>query len=124
VLAAARPGFRYLETSTISPELSRRIAEAFRDKEPMPWRPRHRLQARAERGTLLLMTGGRRETHEELMPVMMAMGQKAIYCGETGQGSVVKLIGNTYITFMLEALCETLVVAARPVFRSRRSSRS
>ena len=114
VLAAARPGFRYLETSTISPELSRRIAEAFRDKGADALEaPVTGSKLGAERGTLLLMTGGRRETHEELMPVMMAMGQKAIYCGETGQGSVVKLIGNTYITFMLEALCETLVVGRK-----------
>ena len=114
VLAAARPGFRYLETSTISPELSRRIAEAFRAKGADALEaPVTGSKLGAERGTLLLMTGGRRETHDELMPVMMAIGQKAIYCGETGQGSVVKLIGNTYITFMLEALCETLVVGRK-----------
>lgn len=114
VLAAARPGFRYLETSTISPELSRRIAEAFRAKGADALEaPVTGSKLGAERGTLLLMTGGRRETHDELMPVMMAMGAKAIYCGETGHGSVVKLIGNTYITFMLEALCETLVVGRK-----------
>jgi 3-hydroxyisobutyrate dehydrogenase-like beta-hydroxyacid dehydrogenase len=67
----------------------------------------------AERGTLLLMTGGRRETHDELMPVMMAMGTRAIYCGELGQASVVKLIGNTIISFMLEGLCEGLVVGGK-----------
>jgi 3-hydroxyisobutyrate dehydrogenase-like beta-hydroxyacid dehydrogenase len=31
------------------------------------------------------MTGGPRAVHEELMPVMMAMGTKAIYCGEMGR---------------------------------------
>ena len=114
VLAAARPAFRYLETSTISPELSRRIAAAFRARGADALEaPVTGSKLGAERGTLLLMTGGRRETHEELLPVMMAIGAKAIYCGETGQGSVVKLIGNTYITFMLEALCETLVVGRK-----------
>ena len=70
------------------------------------------------------MTGGRREVHDELMPVLMAMGTKAIYCGETGQAAVMKLIGNTLISFMLEGLCEGLVVGAegRPR-RSRRCSR-
>lgn len=114
VLGAARPGFRYLETSTISPELSRRIAEAFRARGADALEaPVTGSKLGAERGTLLLMTGGRRETHAELMPVMMAMGAKAVYCGEIGQGAVVKLIGNTYITFMLEALCETLVVGRK-----------
>ena len=114
VLAAARPAFRYLETSTISPELSRRIAAAFRARGADALEaPVTGSKLGAERGTLLLMTGGRRETHEELLPVMMAIGAKAIYCGETGQGSVVKLIGNTYITFMLEALCEGIVLGRK-----------
>ena len=30
LLAGARAGFRYLETSTISPDMSRRVAEALR----------------------------------------------------------------------------------------------
>jgi 3-hydroxyisobutyrate dehydrogenase-like beta-hydroxyacid dehydrogenase len=67
----------------------------------------------AERGTLLFMTGGRPETHEELMPVLMAMGTRAILCGELGQASVMKLIGNTMISFMLEGLCEGLVAGRK-----------
>ena len=47
------------------------------------------------------------------MPVMMAMGSRAIHCGEIGQASVVKLIGNSVISFMLEGLCEGLAVAKR-----------
>ena len=38
------------------------------------------------------------------------MGSKAVWCGEVGQGSTMKLIGNTLISFMLEGLCEGLVV--------------
>jgi 3-hydroxyisobutyrate dehydrogenase-like beta-hydroxyacid dehydrogenase len=44
---------------------------------------------------------------------MMDMGSKAIYCGETGQASVVKLIGNTLISFMLEGLCEGILVGRK-----------
>ena len=54
---------------------------------------------------------------------MMAIGTKAIYCGEIGQGSVVKLIGNTIISFMLEGLCEGLVVAQKAGVVRRRCSR-
>jgi 3-hydroxyisobutyrate dehydrogenase-like beta-hydroxyacid dehydrogenase len=114
VLAAARPGFRFVDTSTVSPELSRRIADAFRAaggdalEAPMTGS-----KLGAERGTLLFMTGGRPETHEELLPVLLAMGTKAIYCGETGQASVAKLIGNSLISFMLEGLCEGLVVGRK-----------
>jgi 3-hydroxyisobutyrate dehydrogenase-like beta-hydroxyacid dehydrogenase len=114
VLAGARPGFRFVDTSTVSPETSRRVAEAFRAigadalEAPMTGS-----KLGAERGTLLFMTGGRRQTHDELLPVLMAMGSKAIHCGDTGQASVVKLVGNSMISFMLEGLCEGILVARR-----------
>ena len=114
VLAAAHPGFRYLETSTISPDLSRRLVEAFRRRGADALEaPVTGSKLGAEKGTLLLMTGGRREVHDELMPVMMAMGTKAIYCGEAGQAAVMKLIGNTLISYMIEGFCEGLLVGRR-----------
>jgi 3-hydroxyisobutyrate dehydrogenase-like beta-hydroxyacid dehydrogenase len=114
VLAAVRPGFRYLETSTISPALSRRVAEAFRARGADALEaPVTGSKLGAEKGTLLLMTGGRRETHDGLMPVMMAMGTKALYCGEIGQGALMKLVGNSLISYMLEGLCEAMVVGRK-----------
>jgi len=114
ILQAARPGLRYLETSTIAPDLARRVASALRERgADMLEAPVTGSKLGAEKATLLLMTGGRRETHEELMPVMMAIGSKAIYCGDIGQASVVKLIGNTLISFMLEGLCEGIVVGRK-----------
>jgi 3-hydroxyisobutyrate dehydrogenase-like beta-hydroxyacid dehydrogenase len=111
---AARPGFRYLETSTISPGLARRTAEALRAKgADMLEAPVTGSKLGAEKGTLLLMTGGAREVHDELMPVMMAIGSKAIHCGEVGQASMVKLIGNTMISFMLDGLCEGVVAGRK-----------
>ena len=115
VRAAARPGFRYLETSTISPGLAKRVADVLRSKgADMLEAPVTGSKMGAEKGTLVLMTAGRREVHDELMPVMMAVGSKAIHCGEEiGKASVVKLIGNTIISFMLEGLCEGLVVGRK-----------
>lgn len=114
VLAGARPGFRFIDASTVSPDASLRVAAAFRAEGADALEaPMTGSKLGAERGTLLFMTGGRPETHEELLPVLMAMGTKAIYCGETGQASVTKLIGNTIISFMLEGLCEGLVVGRK-----------
>jgi 3-hydroxyisobutyrate dehydrogenase len=111
---AVRPGFRYLECSTISPGLVRRMGEVLRPLgADVLEAPVTGSKLGSEKGTLLFMTGGRAETHEELMPVMMAMGTRAILCGELGQASVVKLVGNTIISFMLEGFCEGLVVAQK-----------
>jgi 3-hydroxyisobutyrate dehydrogenase-like beta-hydroxyacid dehydrogenase len=111
---AVRDGFRYVETSTISPGLMRRIAEVVRaGGGDVLEAPVTGSKTGAEKGTLVIMTGGRREVHEEMMPVLMAMGTKAIHCGDIGQGSVVKLVGNTLISYMLEGFCEGLAVAKK-----------
>lgn len=114
VRAAARPGFRYVETSTISPGLARSIAEVLRGKgADMLEAPVTGSKIGAEKGTLLLMTGGSKELEQELMPVLMAFGAKAVHCGDVGQASTVKLIGNTVISFMLEGFCEGVVLGRK-----------
>ena len=114
LLGAARPGFRYLECSTVSPDTTRRVRAALRERGADALEaPVTGSKNGAENGTLLFMTGGDRSLHEELLPVMMAMGTKAIYCGEMGQGSTVKLIGNSVISFMIEALGEGIVLGRK-----------
>ena len=115
VLAAARPGFRYLETSTISPGLARRVAEALRSKG-----------ARHAGGAGHRLEDGRGEGHADPDDRRPARAPRRADAGDdgrsgprpstaarSGQASVVKLIGNTLISFMLEGLCEGLVVARK-----------
>jgi len=114
VLAAARPGFRYVECSTVTPELVRRTAKALEARGAAALdAPVTGSRAGAEAGTLLFMTGGPAELHAELEPVLLAMGARAIHCGPTGQGALMKLVGNTLISFMLEGFCEGAVVARK-----------
>ena len=114
LLAGVRPGFRYLECSTVSPEMTRRVQAAMRARGADALEaPVTGSKGGAENGTLLFMTGGDAALHQELLPVMMAMGTKAIHCGAMGQGSTVKLIGNSVISFMLEALCEGVVLGRK-----------
>ena len=103
LIGAVRPGFRYLECSTVAPETTKRVAAALRERGgDLLEAPMTGSKNGAAQGTLLFMTGGSPEVHEELLPVILAMGSKAILCGDVGAGSTVKLIGNTLISFMLE----------------------
>jgi 3-hydroxyisobutyrate dehydrogenase len=114
VLGAARPGFFYVECSTVSPALVRRVASAFTARGAAALEaPVTGSKAGAANGTLLFMTGGPAAVHRELEPVLLAMGSRAIHCGESGQGALMKLLGNTVISFMLEGLCEALVVGRK-----------
>jgi len=98
----------------VSPETTKRVQSALRAKGGDALEaPVTGSKNGADAGTLLFMTGGPRTVHDELMPVMMAMGTKAIYCGEMGQGSTMKLIGNHFISLMLEALAEGVVVGRK-----------
>jgi 3-hydroxyisobutyrate dehydrogenase len=114
LLHEVRAGFRYLECSTVDPATTKKVAAALRERGgDLLEAPMTGSKNGAAQGTLLFMTGGTPEVHEELLPVMMAMGSKAILCGDVGAGSTVKLIGNTFISFMLEGLCEGLVVGRK-----------
>lgn len=114
VLAAARPGFSYVECSTVTPELVRRTARALEARGAgMLEAPVTGSRLAAEKGTLLFMTGGPAALHAELEPLLLGMGSRAIHCGDSGQGALMKLVGNTLISFMLEGLCEGLLVARK-----------
>lgn len=114
LIHGVRPGFRYVETSTVTPELTKRVDEAIAAKGgAMLEAPVTGSKNGAQNAALLMMTGGRAEVHDELMPLLQVIGAKAIYCGPMGAASFVKLLGNTYISFMLEALAETSVLAAK-----------
>jgi 3-hydroxyisobutyrate dehydrogenase len=114
VLAGARPGLRYIECSTVSPELVRRSARALAEVgAAMLEAPVTGSKLAAEGGTLLFMTGGAPELHAELEPVLLAMGSRAIHCGDSGQGALMKLVNNTIISFLMQGLCEGLVVAQK-----------
>ena len=109
-----RPGFRYVETSTISPDLARKVDAALSSKgAAMLEAPVTGSKNGAQNSSLLLMTGGSKDVYDELLPLLLLIGSKAIHCGPMGSASFVKLLGNTYISFMLEALAETSVLAKK-----------
>lgn len=62
----------------------------------------------AEDATLLILAGGPKEKVDELTPLLKTMGKKVIYCGEAGQGSMMKMANNLLLGLMLAGLSETI----------------
>jgi 3-hydroxyisobutyrate dehydrogenase-like beta-hydroxyacid dehydrogenase len=62
----------------------------------------------AEDGTLLILAGGDQEKITALNPVFAALGKKVIYCGQVGQGSMMKMVINLLLGVMMAGLAETM----------------
>lgn len=62
----------------------------------------------AEDATLLILAAGAKDRVDALAPLFGAMGKRVVYCGEIGQGAMMKMTNNLLLTHMIEGLSETL----------------
>ncbi|MEN6437876.1 MAG: NAD(P)-dependent oxidoreductase [Syntrophobacter sp.] len=63
----------------------------------------------AEDATLLILAGGPKEKIEALTPLFKTMGKGVVFCGEAGQGSMMKMANNLLLGLMIEGLAETML---------------
>lgn len=62
----------------------------------------------AEDAQLVILAGGNRQRVQELEPLFLTMGKKVVYCGKTGQGSMMKMFINLLLGVMMEGFAEAL----------------
>ncbi|MDE2899485.1 MAG: NAD(P)-dependent oxidoreductase [Chloroflexota bacterium] len=104
VAEGASPGKVYVDLSTNSPVLTRRLhADMAAKGIRMLDCPVSGGTIGAQEASLALLVGGDRDLYEEVLPVLRAIGDKPIYCGPSGAGQVCKLVNN-YITLSLQPL--------------------
>jgi len=110
-LAALKPGAIYIDSSTVSPDLARKIAAACAAKgvkfldAPVTggdWG--------AKKGELVFMVGGETETLKAAEPVLGVMGKKWFLLGPNGAGQTIKLAMNAILALQVEALAEALAL--------------
>ncbi len=113
-LEAVRPGAVVIDSSTISPAFSRKLACLLAGKgASMLDAPVTGSKHGAEKGELTFMIGGERKVLDRVMPVLRVLGKKHIYCGQNGLGLAAKLAQNAIQATMVEVFCEGLVLAAK-----------
>lgn len=109
-----RPGSAVIDMSTISPEVSRRVAaEVARRGAHMLDAPVGGSVGVAAAGALTIQVGGDRplfETHREMLA---AMGKHVYYMGGNGMGCYMKLIANTIMGANMAVLGESLCLGAK-----------
>ena len=114
VLAGAKSGDIYIDTSTISPRVITSIAERFSRKgvEAMDAPVSGGMVQRKE-GTLTVMVGGEASTVARAMPVLEAFGGRIIHVGGVGAGAASKLINNLTMASNMVATMEALVLGVK-----------
>lgn len=114
VIHGARPGLIVIDMSTISPLVTRRIAEELEERGvKMLDAPVSGGIIGAEEGTLSIMVGGDYETFQECLPILEAMGRTITYCGDHGMGQMVKLVNQILVSMTMLAVAEALMFASK-----------
>ena len=110
-MAALKRGSIYMDSSTVSPALARRIAAACAERgvkfldAPVTggdWG--------ARKGELVFMIGGDAETLKEAEPVIGVMGKKWFHLGPNGAGQTIKLAMNAILALQVGALAEAIAL--------------
>jgi 3-hydroxyisobutyrate dehydrogenase-like beta-hydroxyacid dehydrogenase len=114
VLAGLGPGKIYADMSTVSPELVRELAHHVAEKGAyMLDSPVSGSQVTVRQGNLTFMVAGDRSAFEKVEPILLTIGPKATYIGQSGQASVLKIAVNLSVPVQLLALFEGLVLAEK-----------
>lgn len=114
VIHGARPGTVVVDMSTISPSVTRRIAEELGKKGVrMLDAPVSGGDVGAREGTLSIMVGGDEEVYEECLPVFQAMGRTITHVGGNGMGQTVKLVNQILVGMNMLGVAEALMFARK-----------
>jgi 3-hydroxyisobutyrate dehydrogenase len=65
----------------------------------------------AERGELVIFASGPGEARPRVAPLFGALGQRTVWVGETGAGTRLKLVANTWLAFENEAVAASVALA-------------
>jgi 3-hydroxyisobutyrate dehydrogenase-like beta-hydroxyacid dehydrogenase len=110
-LAGLKSGSIYIDSSTVSPDLARKISAACAEKgvrfldAPVTggdWG--------AKKGELVFMIGGDAGTLKEVEPILGIMGKRWFLLGPNGAGQTIKLAMNSILALQIQALAEALAL--------------
>jgi len=114
IIEGARPGSVVIDMSTISPSVTREIAEALKARAiEMLDAPVSGGEVGAIAGTLSIMVGGEEEVFQRCLPILEAMGKNIVHIGPNGTGQTVKLCNQVAAVLNILGMCEALILAAR-----------
>ncbi|GAA5237122.1 NAD(P)-dependent oxidoreductase [Verticiella sediminum] len=110
----ARPGTVYIDTSTVSPAMSGRVAGLLQARQ-IPY-----LRATvsgnnmmADAAQLTLLVSGPRDVYERMLPLLGLFGPSQYWLGEEEQSRLMKLVVNLMIAQTSAMLAESLTLGTK-----------
>jgi 3-hydroxyisobutyrate dehydrogenase len=114
VIHGAQPGSFYVDLSTSSPTLIRRIYKILGARGVIVAdAPVSGGTIGAEEASLQIMVGSDPEVFEQIKPALLGMGDKITYIGEVGAGAVAKLVHNQIAFVVQAAVAEALTLGTK-----------
>lgn len=114
VLAGLARDKVFIDMSTVSPSLSRSIAEKVRERDAdMMDAPVSGSVITLQQGKLSIMAGGRMETFERMKPLFNDIGPRVTYVGDNGKALVMKIATNLSLAVQMLAFSEGVLLAEK-----------
>lgn len=113
-LAGLKAGSIYVDSSTVSPALAKKVAAACQERgvrfldAPVTggdWGARE--------GNLVFMIGGDAETLKDAEPILKVMGKKWFHLGPNGAGQTIKLAMNAILALEVAGVAEAIGLVTR-----------
>lgn len=102
-------GSIWVDSSTVNPSFSKKMSEkALAKNIRFLDAPVSGSKIPAEKGELLFLVGGEKADMDEVQPLFDLMGQKAVYIGDHGKGSAMKIMINQLLGQSMLAFSESL----------------
>jgi len=108
----APPGTVLIDSSTIPPATTRRLAAVLGDRSiEMLDAPVSGGEKGAIDGTLSIMVGGKQQVFERMRPLLGCLGKTVVHLGENGAGQVAKAANQLALVVAIQGIAEAVVFA-------------
>ncbi len=114
ILENAKEGTIIVDTSSISPVVSKEIAQKC-DQNGIDYldAPVSGGEPKAIEGTLAIMVGGKQTAFAKVEDLLLKVGASAVLVGEAGSGNVTKLANQIIVALNIAAMSEAMVLATK-----------
>jgi len=114
VQAGMKRGDVLIDTSTVSPDVTQRMAERL-ENSGVDWidAPVSGGVEGAINGTLSVMAGGDFATFSRVLPVLEAFSARVTHMGPVGYGQATKAVNQVIVGGVAEAVCEALALSEK-----------